>query len=84
MDTATPSRTLTSVSTRVELPGQCSHPSRSSENPATRLDSETLTRLLPALPRRRWLWSWLPICPMVALQSTGTRRISPEGSTRVA
>ena len=37
-------------------------------------------RLRPALPIDTFSWSVLPTCPMVAMQSTSTRRVSPEGS----
>src|SRR5882672_2026708 len=37
-------------------------------------------RLRPALPRLTFIWSALPIAPIVARQSTCTRRTSPLGS----
>src|SRR5580765_128002 len=37
-------------------------------------------RLRPALPRLMFMWSALPIEPIVARQSALTRRTSPEGS----
>src|SRR5262249_35014344 len=37
-------------------------------------------RLRPALPRLWFMWSALPIDPIVARQSDDTRRISPDGS----
>src|SRR5205807_8035944 len=36
-------------------------------------------RLRPAFPMLMFIWSALPICPMVARQSELTRRTSPEG-----
>src|ERR671936_3059839 len=39
-----------------------------------------IQRLRPALPRLMFMWSALPIVPMVARQSELTRRTSPEGS----
>src|SRR5262249_51581838 len=39
-----------------------------------------IQRLRPALPRLMFMWSALPIMPMVARQSEDTRRTSPEGS----
>src|SRR3977135_4018349 len=37
-------------------------------------------RLRPALPMEMFSWSELPTCPIVAMQSTRTLRVSPEGS----
>src|SRR5881409_694297 len=37
-------------------------------------------RLRPALPRLMFIWSELPIEPMLARQCDGTRRTSPDGS----
>src|SRR5438105_5319662 len=39
-----------------------------------------IQRLRPALPRLTFIWSALPIVPIVARQSALTRRTSPEGS----
>src|SRR6202020_2157481 len=36
--------------------------------------------LRPALPMATFSWSTLPICPMVAMQSINTLRVSPEGN----
>src|SRR5919109_4938828 len=41
-------------------------------------------RLRPALPLETFSWSRFPTCPTVARQTSGTRRISPEGSLRTA
>src|SRR5918911_4653094 len=41
-------------------------------------------RLRPALPRLTFMWSALPIDPMVARHSDDTRRTSPEGSVTCA
>src|SRR5271155_6175416 len=43
-----------------------------------------IQRLRPALPRLMFMWSELPIVPMVARQSALTRRISPDGSVTCA
>src|SRR5215218_8765726 len=43
-----------------------------------------LWRLRPALPMSMFWWSELPIAPIEARESTGTWRISPEGSRSVA
>ena len=39
-----------------------------------------IQRLRPALPRLMFMWSALPIVPIVARHSIGTRRTSPDGS----
>src|SRR5437764_7631904 len=39
-----------------------------------------IQRLRPALPRLMFMWSELPMAPMVARHSELTRRTSPEGS----
>src|SRR4030088_2684296 len=39
-----------------------------------------IQRLRPALPRLMFMWSALPIVPIVARHSELTRRTSPEGS----
>src|SRR5271170_182491 len=39
-----------------------------------------IQRFRPALPRLTFMWSALPMTPMVARQSALTRRISPEGN----
>src|SRR2546422_621329 len=39
-----------------------------------------IQRLRPALPRLIFIWSGLPVVPMVARHSELTRRTSPEGS----
>src|SRR5919198_5784291 len=39
-----------------------------------------IQRLRPALPRLTFMWSALPIVPIVARQFALTRRISPDGS----
>src|SRR5207253_5707665 len=41
-------------------------------------------RVRPALPTETFSWSRLPTWPTVAMQSTGTRRTSPDGSLSVA
>src|SRR5438309_3262260 len=41
-------------------------------------------RLRPALPRLRFMWSALPIMPIVARHSELTRRTSPDGSVSCA
>src|SRR5690348_11956846 len=38
-----------------------------------------IQRLRPALPRLMFMWSALPMAPMVARHSLDTRRTSPEG-----
>src|SRR3989442_8621164 len=43
-----------------------------------------IQRLRPALPRLMFMWSALPMLPMVARHSDDTRRTSPEGRVTCA
>ena len=70
----TPGTAYTTLSTPFTVTGQI--------NPGAvpRVCGRTpMWRLRPALPSRTFWWSTFPTCPMVAMHSTCTWRISPEG-----